>query len=119
MYNRLKSARPTYSSNKLENDFRKSAYLDQLHRGKQVNPCMFFETPEKFQRKLFYEMKQESINKDKDNLRNSFSANNSNKQKFESTQNDKFAATENKFYNTGNSMNSLKLSSYRPKSGYY
>ena len=52
MYQRLKSARPTYSYNNFEKDYRKNQYIESLHKFKVSNPNMFFETPEKFNKKL-------------------------------------------------------------------
>ena len=53
MYHRLKLAKPTYSSKKLEDEYKYSKYMEQLHKGSQINPCMFFDTAEQYQKSLY------------------------------------------------------------------
>lgn len=52
MYFRLKSARPTYSANNFEKDFKQSLYYETLHRKNMDNPCMDFETMDQFKRSI-------------------------------------------------------------------
>ena len=52
MYKRLKSAKPTYSYDRLQKDFQQVKYIESLIKFKRGNPNMLFETPEKFQKKL-------------------------------------------------------------------
>lgn len=59
MFQRLKSARPTYSHSSLENQYKKAKYIEGLIKFKNTNPNMFFETPEKFQKKLFNELNKD------------------------------------------------------------
>lgn len=60
MFQRLKSARPTYSHASLENQYKKAKYIEGLIKFKNTNPNMFFETPEKFQKKLFNELNKDN-----------------------------------------------------------
>jgi hypothetical protein len=59
MFQRLKSARPTYSHTSLEKQFKKAKYIEGLIKFKHTNPNMYFETPEKFQKKLFNELNKD------------------------------------------------------------
>ncbi len=59
MFQRLKSARPTYSHSSLEKEYKKAKYIEGLIKFKHTNPNMYFETPEKFQKKLFNELNKE------------------------------------------------------------
>lgn len=52
MYHRLKSAKPTYSSDIIEKNYKYNKYLEQLHRGNLINPCMYFDTAEKYKKAL-------------------------------------------------------------------
>lgn len=61
MYQRLKSAKPTYSRSHFENDYQKSKYTETLIKFKNTNPNIFFETPEKFQKKLYKEINNEMM----------------------------------------------------------
>lgn len=56
MYFRLKSAKPTYKTSRLESDYKKAQYIENQIKFKHTNPNMFFETPEKFKNKLFQEI---------------------------------------------------------------
>ncbi len=59
MYFRLKSAKPTYSHRRFEEDYNQAFYYEELHKNNLVNPCMFFETPEKFKTNLFFGLNKE------------------------------------------------------------
>ena len=66
MYYRLKSARPTYSSKGFSDEYKQAMYYETLHRNDIINPCMNFETPERFQRNLFQGIRKE-LNENKKN----------------------------------------------------
>jgi len=59
MYYRLKSAKPTYSHRKFEDEYQQAYYYEEIHKNNLVNPCMFFETPEKFKTNLLFGLNKE------------------------------------------------------------
>ena len=69
MYKRLKSAKPTYSYDRLQKDFQQVKYIESLIKFKRSNPNMLFETPEKYQKKLVMR-----IGEGKDKMTNSGSS---------------------------------------------
>jgi len=66
MHKRLKSAKPTYSYLNYEKDYLYKQYLENQIKFKNNNPNIFFKTPEKFQKTLYFKM-NEDFNQNKYN----------------------------------------------------
>lgn len=56
MYKRLKSAKPTYSYMRFKIDYEQNQYLEKQIKFKNNNPNIFFKTPEKFQKTLYFKL---------------------------------------------------------------